>query len=122
PTFTVIAGLVLLALLPSSTSDAVSVCVPAVLNVTLNEFVPLTSAASAASTALVSVELMCTVSVTALMRFQNTSTALTVTLKAVPAVPAEGEPVLPLAEPGDAVSPGTSSCSFANDPALTEIE
>ena len=41
------------------------------------------------------------------------------TLKAVPAVRAVGEPVLPEPVPGDAVSPGTTSCSFTNAPALT---
>src|ERR1044071_8642520 len=119
PALTVIAGLVLFVLLPSVTSVAVSVCEPAVLSVTLNEFVPLTSAASAGNTAFVSVALMSTVSVTVLTKFQNASTALTVTLNAVPAVRAVGVPVLPLTEPGDAVSPGTSSWSFANSAALT---
>src|SRR2546421_8130173 len=33
-----------------------------------------------------------------------------------------GEPVLPLAVPGDGDSPGTSNCSFTNEPALTVIE
>src|SRR5262249_10062822 len=34
----------------------------------------------------------------------------------------EGVPVLPDALPGDAVSPGTSSCSLLNAPALTVID
>src|SRR6516165_9280128 len=56
-----------------------------------------------------------------LITFQFASTALTVTLKAVPAVCAEGVPVLPVLLPGAAVSPGTRSCNFANAPALTVI-
>src|SRR5439155_23221356 len=51
----------------------------------------------------------------------STSTALTVTLKAVPAVSAEGEPVLPVTVPGAAVSPGINNCNFANAAALTVI-
>src|ERR1051325_4226637 len=114
PALTVIAGLVLAVLLPSSTPDAVSVWPPAVLNVTLNEFVPLTSAASAGGVALASLVEMSTVSAAFVVKFQNASTARTVTLNAVPAVCAVGVPVLPVALPGDAVSPGTSSCNFAN--------
>src|SRR5436190_5780197 len=57
-----------------------------------------------------------------LTRFQLASTALTVTLNAVPAVRAVGEPVLPVAVPGAAVSPGISNCNFANEAALTVIE
>ena len=33
-----------------------------------------------------------------------------------------GVPVFPVALPGDAVSPGTRTCSFANAPGLTVIE
>ena len=54
--------------------------------------------------------------------FQFASTALTVTENDVPAVRADGDPVLPVALPGEAVSPGVSSCSFANAPALTVID
>src|SRR6266542_2843050 len=54
-----------------------------------------------------------------LTTFQLASTALTVTLKAVPAVRAVAVPVLPVAVPGAAVSPGTSTCSFRNAPAVT---
>ena len=49
---------------------------------------------------------MPTVSVIELTRFQFASTALTVTLNAPPAVCAVGVPVLPVAVPGAAVSPG----------------
>ena len=59
------------------------------------------------------------VSVTVLTKFQSASTALTVTVKAVPAVWAVGVPVLPVAVPGAAVSPGTRICSLANGPGLT---
>src|SRR5262249_45679482 len=46
-------------------------------------------------------------------------TALTVTLKAVPAVCVVAVPLLPLLLPGAAASPGTSTCSFTKAPALT---
>ena len=57
-----------------------------------------------------------------LTRFQLASTALTVTLKALPAVSVLGVPVLPEALPGEALSPGTSSCSLAKAPGLTVRE
>src|ERR1700704_3707301 len=53
--------------------------------------------------------------------FQLASTALTVTVKAPPAVCALGAPVLPDAVPGAAVSPGIRSWSFANAPALMVV-
>src|SRR2546430_17404446 len=62
---------------------------------------------------------MPTVSVMLVTRFQLASTALTVTVKAVPAVRAVGAPVLPLAVPGAAVSPGTNSCSLVKAAAFT---
>ena len=65
-----------------------------------------------------SVQVMPTMSLV-LTTFQLASTALTVTLNAVPAVSAVGLPVLPVELPGDAVSPGTSSCSLANTAGLT---
>src|SRR5438132_13864791 len=61
---------------------------------------------------------MATLSIAVLTRFQLASTALTVTVKAAPAVWAAGVPVLPVELPGDAVSPGTSSCSLVNGPGL----
>src|SRR5439155_9686591 len=109
PALTVMAGLVLALLLPSVTSVAVKVREPAVLNVTLRVRVPETKAASAGKVALASVEDISTVSAMVLTTFQKLSTALTVMLKAVPAVLAVGVPVLPLAVPGAALSPGTSS-------------
>ena len=99
-----------------------SVALPAVLRVTLNVFVPATSRSSLGRVALTSVEAILTTSVTVLTRFQLASTALTVMLNAVPAVCAVGEPVLPVADPGAAVSPGTRSWSFVNAPALTVMD
>src|SRR5437763_15572033 len=64
---------------------------------------------------------MATLSVTVLTRFQFASTALTVMGKAVPTVWAAGVPVLPVALPGEAVSPGTSSSNFVNGPGFTGI-
>ena len=56
-----------------------------------------------------------------LTRFQLASTALTVTLNEPPAVCAVGVPVLPVAVPGAAVSPGSRIWSFANAPGLTVV-
>ena len=44
-----------------------------------------------------------------------------VTLKAVPAAWEIGVPVLPVAVPGAAVSPGTNNCNFVNAPTLTVV-
>ena len=73
-------------LLPSLTSVAVTVRLPAVLHVTLKVPLPEFRAALPGKSALASEEVMPTVSITVLTRFQLASTALTVTLKAVPAV------------------------------------
>src|SRR5256885_932536 len=116
------AGVVLAVLLPSVTSEAVAVWLPAVLNVTLKVCVPALSAALAGKVALASEEVMPAVSVMVDTRFQLASTALTVTLNAAPAACAVGAPVLPVAVPGVAVSPGTNICIFANAPAFTLIE
>src|SRR4051812_35907495 len=102
----VVAGLVLAVLEPSVTSVAVKVFEPAVFAVTVKFLVPATSAALAGRAALASVEVIPTVSVE-VTTFQLASTALTVTLKLEPAVCADGLPVLPVALPGAAVSPGT---------------
>ena len=109
PALTVIEGLVFAVLVLSEKSEAVRVALPAVLNVTLKVCAPLASAMFAGSAAFTSLDVSVTVSVTLVTMFQLASTALTVTLKAVPAVCAEGEPVLPLAVPGAAVSPGARS-------------
>src|SRR5439155_23016924 len=109
---------VLAVLVPAELSLAVSVCVPAVLSVTLTVRVPADNAPLTGKLALESLEVMPTVWLL-LTRFQYASTALTVALKAVPAPWAVGVPVLPVAVPGAAVSPGTSNCIFTNAPALT---
>src|SRR6266581_4728851 len=111
-------GLVLAVFVLSVMLLAVSVCEPAVLSVTLTVRVPADNAPLAGKVALESVEVMPTVCVL-LTRFQLASTARTVTLNAVPAPWAIGVPLLPVAVPGAAVSPGTSNCSFTNAPALT---
>ena len=80
-----------------------------------------TSAAGAGGVALVSLVLRATVS-SAETGFQLASTALTVTLKAPPAVCALGVPVLPDAVPGAAVSPGSRIWSLANAPALIVVD
>jgi hypothetical protein len=78
----------------------------------LKEPVPPTRGALAGNTALVSLDRILTVSFV-LIKFQFASTALTKNPKATPAVCAAGEPVLPLADQGAAVSPGTITCSLA---------
>src|SRR6266542_2265237 len=122
PGCTVIGELVSADLESSVRALAVTERLPAVLRVTLNEPVPANSAALTGRLACASLEVIPTVSVTVLTRFQFASTALTVTLKAVPASLAEGVPVLPLTVPGAAVSPGTRICNLANGPGLTVID
>ena len=99
-------------------SEAETVALPDVFRVTLKLLVPLTSAALAGNAALRSLEVIEIVSLV-FTTFQFASTALTVTLKAAPAVCDMGDPVLPLAVPGAAVSPGTSSCKLAKAPGPT---
>src|SRR2546430_764060 len=115
----VIGGLVLAVLVISVMSLAVSVALPAVLNVTLKVFVPETKAALTGNVALASLEVIPAVSVMLVTRFQLASTALTVTVNAAPAVRAEGAPVLPVALPGEAVSPGARICNLVNAPTFT---
>jgi hypothetical protein len=81
---TLIEGLVLGPLVPSETSLAVSVAVPAVFNVTLRFLLPLTNPVSVGMLANESLDLRSTVSPTLLTTFQLASTAFTVTAKAVP--------------------------------------
>src|SRR5437762_9257124 len=116
---TVIEGLVFEVLLLSVTSLAVKVALPAVLKVTLRVWLPLDRAALTGKAVLRSEALRPTVSVMSVRRFQFASTALIVTLKAVPAVCALGVPVLPFAAPADAVSPGAKSNNFVNAPGTT---
>ncbi len=85
PALIVVAGLVLAVLEPSLMSVAVKVALPAVFAVTANVLVPATRAALPGSVAFPSEDVIPTVSV-ALTGFQLASTALTVTLKLVPAV------------------------------------
>ncbi len=117
---TVVAGLVFAVIEPFDWSVAVTVDEPAVLRITENVFVPATRAAGAGGVALASLVLSATVSV-AETGFQFASTALTVTVKLAAAVCALGVPVLPDAVPGAAVSPGMSSWSLANAPALIVV-
>src|ERR1700720_1612759 len=112
-------GLVLAVLEGCVTSEAVMVGLRVVFSVTLKVLVPATHPPFAGNVAFASLEVIETWSVTVLTRFQFASTAFAVTLKAVPAVSAVGVPVLPLALPGAAVSPGTNNCSFVNVPAFT---
>ena len=110
----------MLGLLPlSTTSVAVRVKVPLLLKDTKSGEGRAESGALAGKVAVESVEVIPTVSVTVLTRFQLVSTALTVTLTALETIWARGVPVFPLAVPGAALSPGTNSCSLANGPALT---
>jgi len=90
--------------------------------VTLKLPVPETRAALDGNTALESEEVIATISVTFVIKFQLASTALTVTLKAVPAVCAVAVPVLPVLLPGTAVSPGANTCSLAKTPGLTVMD
>ena len=100
PALTLTEELILAVFEPSVTSVPVTVALPAVLSVTLRVLVPATRAALAGKAALASLEVIPTMSVTVLIKFQLASTALTVTLKEVPAVCAVGVPVLPVALPG----------------------
>src|SRR5262245_27717644 len=122
PPPTVIAGLVLGDLETSLRSVAVKVGLPTELSVTLKVLVPEASAALAGSVALVAEAVMPTVSVIVSTTFQLASTALTITLNGVPADCGLGVPVLPLAVPGAAISPGTSNWSLLNTAALTANE
>src|SRR2546427_662259 len=97
---TPIDGLVLAVIAGCVASDAVIVALPAVLSVTARIFVPKIKAALFGNIALLSEEVITAVSVTFVTKFQNASTAFTVTLKALPAVCAFGVPVLPLPFPG----------------------
>src|SRR5437764_11488483 len=103
-------------LLPLVMSLAVTVVLLAVFSVTLNILVPAIRTALAGNAAFASLEVMPALSVIVLTRFHWLSTALTVTLKAVPAVWDEGAPLLPEALPGAAVSPGMSKSNFVNAP------
>ena len=121
PALTVVDGEVLRVMPPLVASVAVTVFEPAVLNVTLNVWVPAASAAFDGSVAFASELVIAIVSVEE-ATFQFASTSLTVTENCVPAVWADGVPVLPLAVPGAAVSPGIRSCNLFAAPAFTVVD
>ena len=85
PAVTVIDGLVSGVIVGVVESDAVTVELPIVFNVTLNDLVPPASGAEAGNVAPASVDVSCTTSVE-LTRFQVASTAFTVTVKGLPDV------------------------------------
>src|SRR5688572_9182324 len=100
-------------------SLAVTVVAPGALKVRLKFCVPDTRAVFGGSVALGALEVIPTKSVTLFTTFQLASTALTVTLKGPSTDWAMGVPVLPLAVPGAALSPGTSSWSLVKGPTPT---
>src|SRR5438552_2579566 len=116
---TVMAGLMLAVLLPSDRSVAVRVKLPLVLKTTGRIEGCELRVEGAGRLALVVEEVIPTVSLALVSAFQLASTALTVTLNVVATICATGVPVLPLAVPGAALSPGANSCSLANGPAPT---
>ena len=122
PALTVNNGLVSDGFAGCVTSLAVIVKVPAVFIVTATVLDPELRAPFAGIVVFGSVEVNEVVSVTVVTRFQFVSTARMVTLKAVPAVCGLGVPVFPVAVPGAAISPGSSSCSLANGPAFTVMD
>src|ERR1051326_683155 len=113
------AELVFAVFVPSVASVAVTVGMPAVLSVTLKLRVPATKAALEGRAAFESDEEIAIVSVALVMRFQLASTALTVTVNALPAVWEAGVPVFPETVPGAAVSPGARIWSLLKAPGLT---
>ncbi len=121
PGLTVIDGLVLEVFVPSVILVAVTVAVPAVFSVTLKVCVPKLRAALNGRVALLSLEVVATVSLVVIV-FQFVPTALTITLKATPAVCAVGVPVFPEVVPGAAVSPGISTCSLVKSVSYTAME
>src|SRR6267378_4007230 len=109
---TVVEALVLGVFDGSSTSDAVTVAVPGVLRVTWSVTVPPESEASAGRVAAPSLLVRWIASLADVAKFQLASTAFTVTENGAPANWGSGVPVLPVAVPGAAVSPGINICSF----------
>src|SRR5262245_51915033 len=118
---TVMAGPVLGVLVPSVRSLAVRVKLPVALQVTVRLVVPTGRFGADGKVALMSLELKPTVSLTVLTTFQKESTALTVIPKLTPTIWPLGVPLLPLAVPGAAVSPGTSNCNWAKAAGLTTM-
>ena len=85
---------------------------------TLNDSVPFVSAALGGGVAFGSVKARAMVSLVP-ATFQKISTALTVTLTAVPAFWPNGVPVFPDTVPGVAVSPGARICNWVKAAELT---
>ena len=117
----VIGELVLEVLLASLMSVAVTVSDPAVFEITLNVWLPPTRAALAGKLAFASEVVIPTVSLALVSKFQFASTAFTVTLNTTPAVCVAGVPVLPVALPGEELSPGASTWSRVKAPGFTVI-
>ena len=108
-------------LVASVTSFAVTVWVPAVLKVRFKFAVPAFKAVLTGKPAFGSEHVTPIMSLTELITFQFASTALTVTLKAVPAACGIGDPDFPVAVPGAALSPGINNRNFVNAPELTAM-
>jgi len=122
PGLTVTIGLVEGVFVASSKSVAVSELLPAVLKVTEKVLVPEARSAAAGKVAWVSVEVIWIVKFAPLAPgavFQFVSTPFTVTLKAVPAVRAVGEPAFPVDVPAAELSPGMSNSNFTKLPATS---
>src|SRR5437870_13493735 len=109
PELIVIDGLVFGLFVISVMSLAVTVELPRLLSVRLKFFVPAASAELEGRVALVSEEVIETVCVVFVIKFQLASTALTVTAKATLACSETGATVLLVAVPGAVVSRATKS-------------
>ena len=112
--------LVLGAFVLSVTSLAETVALPKLVNVILNEAVPLVRDLLTGVAVPPAEQAMLTTSVTVLTRLKVASTAFTVTVNATPAVWLTGAPLFPVAVPGAKVSPGTITSRLLNPPPLTE--
>src|SRR5688572_13364966 len=106
-------GLVCPRIEPFVRSATVSVWVPTVLRVTFNERNPFTSAPLTGVLAAPSLEVMRTLSALGTW-FHQASVDHTLTANACPALCDDGVPVLPVALPGSAASPGTISWTREN--------
>src|SRR5690606_33862080 len=99
-------------------SAAVTVWLPAVLNVVEIFRVPFCRAIEETTVAAPSVDVISTERVEG-TRFQNSSVDLTVILKATPETRSVAVPVFPVDEPGSAVSPGINTKRRWIAPAFT---
>src|SRR5262249_8971070 len=100
-------------------SVAETMFVPGTLEVSGNCQAPADSRAFAGKVAIASLEAILTRSVTLFIRFQLSSTALTVIVNCTSGAWANGVPDFPVTLPGANVSPGASTRSLVNGPALT---